>query len=477
MPSTSRKEQIRTQFDALADSRDRWIARNSAYYSDDRKYTRFLVPEGARILEIGCGTGDLLARLKPSYGVGIDCSEKMIDVARRNHPDLHFITGDIEDPAALDDLKADFDYIVLSDTIGYFDDIQSVFNQLRAYCTPETRLIVAYYSHLWEPVLWVAELLHKKMPQPDVNFLSSTDITNMLYLTGFEVVRTEWRQLIPMGLFGLGGLVNRFIGTLPIIRRLCLRHYVVARPISRETARQPSATVLIPCRNEKGNIESAIKRMPRFADDMEIIYVEGHSSDGTFEECERVRDAYAGTWNIRVAQQDGKGKGDAVRKGFDMASKDIQMILDADLTVAPEDLPKFYEAIAAGTGEFINGTRLVYPMEQGAMRFLNYWANRTFALIFSFLLNQRFTDTLCGTKVISKTHYNRIAAGREYFGEFDPFGDYDLIFGAAKLNLKITEVPIRYADRTYGEPQISRFRDGFLLLRMVIFAWRKLKAL
>ena len=266
------------------------------------------MPEGARILEIGCGTGDLLARLKPSYGVGIDCSEKMIDVAKRNHPDLHFITGDIEDPAALDDLKADFDYIVLSDTIGYFDDIQSVFNQLRAYCTPETRLIVAYYSHLWEPVLWVAELLHKKMPQPDVNFLSSTDITNMLYLTGFEVVRTEWRQLIPMGLFRLGAW-NRFIGTLPIIRRLCLRHYVVARPISRETARQPSATVLIPCRNEKGNIRSAIKRMPRFADDMEIIYVEGHSSDGTFEECERVRDAYAGTWNIRVAQQDGKGKG------------------------------------------------------------------------------------------------------------------------------------------------------------------------
>ena len=180
---------------------------------------------------------------------------------------------------------------------------------------------------------------------------------------------------------------------------------------------------------------------------------------------------HADTWNIR------KRKEGKARRRSDMASKDILMILDADLTVAPEDLPKFYEAIANGTGEFINGTRLVYPMEQGAMRFLNYWANRSFALIFSFLLNQRFTDTLCGTKVISKAHYNRIAAGREYFGEFDPFGDYDLIFGAAKLDLKITEVPIRYADRTYGEPQISRFRDGFLLLRMVIFAWRKLKAL
>ena len=476
-PVSSRKAAIRSTFNSMATSRERWISRNSAYYADDRKYTRFLVPEGARILEIGCGTGNLLAQLKPSYGVGIDCSERMIETARETHPGLEFIVADIEDPKALDGFEADFDYIVLSDTIGYLDDIQSVFHGLQKLCKPETRLIVAYYSHLWEPVLWLAEQLNKKMPQPDVNFLSSTDITNMLYLTDFEVVRTEWRQLIPLSLLGLGSILNRFIGTLPLIRRLCLRHYVVARPINRVSDRRPSATVLIPCRNEKGNIESAIKRMPRFAEDLEVIYVEGHSSDGTLEECERVRDAYADTWNIRVAQQEGKGKGDAVRKGFDMASKDILMILDADLTVAPEDLPKFYEAIANGTGEFINGTRLVYPMEQGAMRFLNYWANRSFALIFSFLLNQRFTDTLCGTKVISKAHYNRIAAGREYFGEFDPFGDYDLIFGAAKLNLKITEVPIRYADRTYGEPQISRFRDGFLLLRMVIFAWRKLKAL
>lgn len=476
MSLSPRKENIRSHFDAIADQRDRWIARNEAYYDDDRAYTRFLIPEGARVLDIGCGTGELLARLKPSYGLGIDFSEKMVETAQKNHPDLTFQLGDAEDSSFLEDLDGPFDFIILSDTVGYLDDIESVFRAIEKISQPHTRLVVVYYSHLWEPVLAVAEWFNQKIHQPDLNFLSSSDITNLLYLAGFEVVRTEWRQLIPRRILGLGTLINRFIGTLPIIRRLCLRHYIVARPFERRADSKPSVSILVPCRNEKGNIESAITRMPRFAEDMEILYVEGHSSDGTFEECERVRDAYAGEWNIRVAQQDGKGKGDAVRKGFDMASKDILMILDADLTVAPEDLPKFYQAIAEGTGEFINGTRLVYPMEKGAMRFLNYWANRTFALIFSFLLNQRFTDTLCGTKVLSKKHYNAIAAGRNYFGEFDPFGDYDLIFGAAKLNLKITEVPIRYADRTYGEPQISRFRDGFLLLRMVIFAWRKLKA-
>ena len=472
----SRKKRIQAHFDMLSGLRDCWISRNRDFYADDRRYMRFVVPEGSRVLELGCGTGNLLAQLNPSYGVGVDISGRMIDVARDNHPDLNFVVGDTEDEGFVVGLEGPFEYIILSDTIGYLDDIEKVLRVLRKISTPNTRLVVSYYSHLWKPVLALAVQLGRKMPQPDVNFLSSSDIKNILYLAGFEVVRTEWRQLIPTRLAGIGTLLNRYLGTLPIIRRLCLRHYIVARPFERFKEASPSVSILIPCRNERGNIESAIKRMPRFAKEMELIYVEGHSSDGTFEECKRVQGIYADEWNILVAQQDGKGKGDAVRKGFDMASKEILMILDADLTVAPEDLPKFYNAIAEGAGEFINGTRLVYPMERGAMRFLNYWANRTFALIFSFLLNQRFTDTLCGTKVLSKKHYDDIAKGRFYFGEFDPFGDYDLIFGAAKLNLKITEVPIRYSDRTYGAPQISRFRDGFLLLRMVGFAWRKLKA-
>ena len=236
-----------------------------------------------------------------------------------------------------------------------------------------------------------------------------------------------------------------------------------------------SASVVIPCRNEKGNIEPAIQRLERFADDVEVIYVEGHSSDGTLEECERVKAAYP-DWDIKVTTQDGRGKGNAVWKAFDMASGDVLMILDADLTMPPEQLPKFFNAIASGKGEFINGSRLVYPMEQGAMRFLNLIANRLFAAIFSYLLNQRFTDTLCGTKVMRRSDYRRIADNRSYFGDFDPFGDFDLIFGAAKLNMKITEIPIRYADRTYGETQISRFRDGWELIKMVVFAWRKLKA-
>ncbi len=470
-----RKTTIRAASDRIASQRDGWIARNFFYYQQDAEYMRFLTPPGLRVLDLGCGTGDLLANLKPSKGVGVDFSEHMINIARGKYPELHFSAGDIEDPKFIDELDGPFDIIVLSDTIGLLDDCEASLKLLHSVSTPDTRLIVSYYSPYWEPLLRLGDKLGLRMPQPEVNYLSTADIENLLHLSDFEVIKVEWRQLVPKALFGIGKLINRFVGTLPLIRRFCLKTYVVARPLKGSEKPDLSVSIIIPCRNEKGNIEPAIQRIKRFADDMEVIYVEGHSSDGTLEECERVQKAYTDL-DIKVITQDGKGKGDAVWKAFDLARCDVLMILDADLTVPPEELPKFYNAISNGKGEFINGTRLVYPMERGAMRFLNLIANRLFAQIFSFLLNQRFTDTLCGTKVLRKVDYQRIAKNRSYFGDFDPFGDFDLIFGAAKLNMKITEIPIRYADRTYGETQISRFRDGWELIKMIVFAWHKLKA-
>ena len=471
-----RKKQIQKYADKLAESRDQWINKNSYFYNDDYSYMKFLVGNGARVLELGCGTGKLLKSLNPSYGLGIDISANMISIAQKNYINLEFIQGDIEDEKFIHSLqdKGPFDFIILSDTIGYLDDCENAFAGLHSLCTPDTRLIISYYSWRWQPILTLGEKIGLKMPSVEMNWLSTEDTMGFLHLADFETVKREWRQLLPRSLFGLGSLINRFIGTLPLIRRLSLRNYLVARPVRDVKLRQASTTVLIPCRNEKGNIENAVKRLPDFCEDLEILYVEGNSQDGTLDEIHRVIEAYPDK-DIKVLVQDGKGKGDAVRKGFDHARGDILMILDADLTVPPEDLPKFYKAISSGKGEYINGTRLVYPMDDQAMRFLNFWANRTFSVLFTWLLNQRFTDTLCGTKVLTKKNYEKIVANRSYFGDFDPFGDFDLIFGATKLNLKVVEVPIRYAAREYGETQISRFRHGWLLLKMVLFAYKKLK--
>lgn len=476
MNFSSHKQAILNSSNQVAADRDKWIAKNSFFYEEDRNYMRFLVPEGLKVLELGCGTGELLAALKPAKGVGVDISDKIVEVAREKLPEMEFITGDCENAELINSLDGPFDVIILSDLVGFLEDIQTTFDNLHALCTPDTRIVISYYSRLWEPALKIAQNLGVKMPQVEQNWLSTDDISSLLNLSDFDEIKREWRQILPKKLFGLGALVNRFIGTLPLIRKASLRNYMVARSLKGVNNDELSATVLVPCRNEKGNIENAVKRLPKFCKNLELIYVEGNSSDGTFEECQRVKDAYP-NWDIKVFKQPGKGKGDAVRKGFAEASGDVLMILDADLTVPPETMPKFYNAIASGKGNFINGTRLVYPLEPGAMRFLNFWANRTFAVIFSFLLNQRFTDTLCGTKVLRKKHYDEIVTNRIYFGDFDPFGDFDLIFGAAKLNLKIVEVPVRYADRLYGETQISRFTHGWLLAKMVVFAYRKLKAL
>ena len=474
MTFSKRKQNIISHYDQLSATRDNWIQKNKYFYSDDRNYMRFLVGSGQRILEIGSGTGDLLASLQPSHGVGIDISAGMTQQAKNKYPDLTFLTGDIEDINFLGRIKGPFDIIILSDAIGLLDDCQNTLKSLHRLCTPQTRLIVSYYSWTWEPFLKLAEKLSLKMPAKEMNWLSSGDVVNFLSLADFQTVKVDWRQLVPKRLLGLGYIINKFIGTLPIIRHACLRNYLVARPIKSAKLRSPSTTILIPCKNESGNIENAVKRLPRFCKDIEIIFVEGNSSDNTADEIKRVIKKYP-LRDIKMFVQDGIGKGDAVRKGFANARGDILMILDADLTVPPEDLPKFYEAISSGKGEFINGSRLVYPMEAEAMRFLNFIANRIFSYLFTWLLNQRYTDTLCGTKVLSRVNYLKIQEERDYFGDFDPFGDFDLIFGATKLNLKIVEVPIRYAAREYGETQISRFRHGILLLRMVVFAYRKLK--
>jgi ubiquinone/menaquinone biosynthesis C-methylase UbiE len=473
---SQRKREVRRIFDERARNLSSWRDKAAFFHSEDRLYLKFLIPPGARVLELGCGTGSLLSALEPSFGVGVDFSELMIAEARKAHPDLSFCVGDIEDSEFVRTLPGPFDFILVGDTLGSLDDCQQLLENLHPLCTRETRLIIAYFSHLWYPALKFAGWIGLRMKEPPQNVLAPADIQALAALAEFETVKSEVRLLAPFRMLGLGRFVNRFIAPFPLVRQLCFRHYTVCRSFRHLDDGVRSATIVIPARNEKGNIEPAIRRLPRFAEDLEIIFVEGHSRDGTWEEIKRVQAAYR-QYDIKAVQQKGKGKADAVFTAFDLAHGDVLFILDADLTVPPEQLPKFWLALRSGKGEFINGSRLVYPMETDAMRALNLVANKAFSLIFTWLLSQRFTDTLCGTKVLRRADYVRLKAGRAYFGDFDPFGDFDLIFGASKLGLKVAELPIRYASRSYGETQISRFRHGVILLRMVLFAFLRIKAL
>jgi len=370
-----------------------------------------------------------------------------------------------------------FDVVILSDTVGLLEDIQGALERLKPGLSPNGRLIITYYNFLWEPVLRLAEWLHLKTQWPNQNWLSMSDLASLLHLSGYEVFRRGTEMLVPAGLPGVAAIANQLGARMPITRELALIDYFVARPLPDVTpAVLPSVSVICPCRNEKGNIREAVKRTPMMGPRTELIFVDGNSSDGTVEEIETVMREYTGPLELRlIPQGNGKGKGDAVRKGFDAAQCDILMILDSDLTVPPEDLPKFYRALVTNKGEFINGVRLVYPMEGEAMRFLNLLGNKFFSAALSWVLEQPIKDSLCGTKVLRRSDYRTIADNRSHFGDFDPFGDFDLLFGAARLNMRILDLPVRYRARTYGETKISRFSHGWLLLKMTAFGFKKLR--
>ena len=474
------KNKIKKHFDELATIREKWIRKADGFYKEDHLMMREFIPENSSVLEIGSGNGHLLSSLNPSYGVGVDISAKMTEIAINNYKNLTFIKGDVEDLNCIEKIEGKFDFIILSDTVGYFFDIEKTFKILHSFCKEDTRIIVAYYSPFWEPFLNIASLLKLKMPELSKALLNEEDISTFLESAGYETVRKEKKILFPFKLLGISRFFNRFLSPLPIFSFFCLRHYVIARSLKTISTQSPkTATVVIPCRNEKGNIRKALDNLPPFTENIEVIFVEGHSSDGTWAEIKKVtkENKYKENFNIKSIRQSGKGKANAVFEAFDIASNDVLIILDGDLTVSPEDIPKFWKKIASGEAEYINGTRLLYPMERSAMFFLNYIANRFFSLLFSWLLGQRYTDTLCGTKVLRRKHYKKISERNKELGSFDPFGDFFIIFGASRLNLKMMEVPIHYKARTYGETQISRFRHGFLLVKMVLVAFLKIKAI
>jgi SAM-dependent methyltransferase len=455
-----------------------WVAENDekvrriqgSFHAQLGEWHRLKIPEGSRVLEWGCGAGNLLERLNPANGVGLDLSEGMIAKATGRNgqkSNLVFKQGDIQAEV----ISESFDYIILSYLTGYLTDIEQALRNLHSASHARTRLIVTSLNNFWLwPLLW-AQWLGLVTPQPQSNWLSTADLVNLLELAGWEVVEKSSQQWMPFNIPLLTPFLNRFVARLPGFRLFGITLTIVARPAQRKAdINSPvSCSVIVPARNEAGNIRAALERIPVMGQQTEIIFVEGNSTDDTWEVIQREVTAYAGPHQVKALKQPGRGKWDAVRAGFAEASGDVLVIQDADLTAPPEDLTKFYDAIASGVAEFCNGSRLVYPMESQAMQFLNFMGNKFFALALSYVLGQPIKDSLCGTKMLLRADYIRLMQRIEVLGDFDPFGDFNLLFGASLLNLRIRDIPVRYKDRTYGETNISRFKHGWLLLKMTVF--------
>lgn len=459
-------------WNSMADREDTAPARY--YHKRLRQIYRFLIPTGSSVIELGSGDGDLLASLEPRRGVGVDFSVANVELARARHPGLEFIHADVHEL----EMNEKFDYVVIAGLANDVWDIQTMLEKVTQLCHPGTRVVLDIFNKLWQLPIALARSTGLAQRMLRQNWVSVDDMRNLLRISGFEVISTSGEVLLPLRLPVIDIIFNRFLVKLWPFHHLGLTQVLVARPdpFRHGSLVDPSASVsvVVPARNEAGHIEEILERMPSMGSRTEIIFVEGNSTDDTWDTIRSTVDEL-GDPDIRYYQQAGQGKGDAVRQGYKHATGEVLMILDADMTVAPEDLPRFFDAISNGSGEFINGVRLIYPMEDEAMQFLNYLGNKFFGVTFSWLLRQPVKDTLCGTKVLSRTAYDEIANNRSYFGDFDPFGDFDLLFGAAKLNLRIVDIPIRYRQRRYGSTNIDRWRHGVLLLRMAWFAARKMR--
>jgi SAM-dependent methyltransferase len=463
-------EEVRAFFDRFAAVEPHWRRRNRTYHALVEAICSFYVLPGSSVLEIGSGSGDLLARLRPARGVGVDVSPGMVELARSRHRGLEFVTAAGEELA----LEETFDYVVLSDLVPYVHDLLELFRRVAQHCHPGTRVVIHAHSQAWRPLLRLAELLRLKAPKPMRNWVAREDVANLLDLAGLEVVTAGTRILMPKRIPLVTRFLNGFLANLWPFKHFCLTYWLVARPRPKPLGRDITVSVVCPCRNEEGHVPDLVERLPRLGAATELIFVEGGSTDGTRAAIEREIERRP-DMDIRLLEQPGRGKGDAVRAGFAAARHELLMILDGDLSVLPEDLSSFHRAYVDGRAELLNGSRLVYDLEPGSMRFLNLLGNKLFSRLLSAIVGQHVKDTLCGTKVLARADYERIAAGRPYFGDFDPFGDFDLLFGAGRLGLRIVDLPVRYHPRTYGRTNIHRFRHGLLLLQMTAFAFSRFK--
>lgn len=460
------KDFIIEYFDRLAPEYDKWIRRNKFYHNCIKFLYKSIIPARSKVLEAGCATGDLLSCLNPSYGVGIDLSKNMLSIAKQKYPDLIFKDMDIG-AAAKEDFKTKFDYIIMSNLVDFLPDILDTISRARELLDEEGLMIITTENPFWRTLLMLGSIFRLRMPDIPRNYITCLDLKNLVELADFEVIKMGLKFFVPIRIPFVTSILNFIVSEAPFLRNLCLLQYLVIRYPQKR--RLLSCSVIIPCHNEADNIVDCINRVPAIGKFTEIIIVDDGSTDDTIQKVEAALKTDSRVKLISFEQN--RGKGQAVKAGCDSAAKDVIIILDADMSVVPEELPKFFVPIQNGKADFVNGSRMIYPMKAQAMRSLNYIGNKFFSLILSWLMEQYISDTLCGTKAFLKRDYLKLSMGR------CEWGDFDLLFGIARLKKKIVEIPVHYQARVAGQSKMRVFKHGILLAKMCLIGFYELKLL
>jgi len=455
---------IKDYFERVAPEWERWQQKNHFYHSAMRNLVGGMVPRGLHVLELGSGVGDLLASLEPSAGIGLNVAQALTERASRKYPQFSFFTSGVDSAK----LPVEFHphCVVMASMLDYVYDVWDMLEDLRPVMSEQTLLVIITSNPLWAPLLHLASKLGLRIPDSPRNFITNKDICSVLNLQGYAVVEEGLALPIPKRIPLIGPFLNAVLPELPVFRFSSSIQYIVARP---RLVRPPlSVSVVIPCHNEADNIAECVRRVPQMGAWTEIVVVDDGSADGTSA---KTKELMAGDPRIRlIVLEKNQGKACAVRAGFEAARGDVLMILDADMAVRPEELPKFLTALQEGAAEFVNGTRLIYPMQGKAMKIANFLGNKIFCFLASWAIRQRVSDTLCGTKAFLKRDYARMPLGGN-----ERWGDFDLLFGAARLRLRILEIPVHYAERRAGKSKMRAFIEVWRFLWACLCGWRMLR--
>ena len=366
----------------------------------------------------------------------------------------------------LNSIQGSFDLVVITDLFELTDDIYSVFKSIANILNPDGKLLVNSVNPKWNAVLKIFEKLQLKTASQDRAYIHPKKIINIAKSDGYELNQYYSRQLFPFRIFGLGKIVNKILEVILLPFNVGIKNYMVFGSYKIENQIK-SKSIIIPAKNEEKNLIPLIKRIPHFNEEYELVVVYGDSKDKTEEVVLNLENVFP-ELNIKVLKQSSNGKANAVWEAVEVCDMELIAILDSDQSVDPETLEHFFEILENGNADFVNGTRLIYPMEDKAMRTINTLGNKIFQFLISLVIKQKLTDSLCGTKVFKKSSVKKIKYWQNSLSSKDPFGDFDLIFSAAYAGDKILEYPVHYRARVYGETQISRFRDGFKLIKYFI---------
>lgn len=445
---------------AIARNLDFWKEKNWYYHNQLKQIFKDVIKENSKVLQIGYGLGDILAALYPKKGVSFDDDKDILAISRRRYPifkftDFNFNKNKVNDK---------FDYVIYPNSLEHFDDIQTVFENVYPALSRSSKVVVASVNPRWEQIFYILEKLKLKRPESSRNWLRIENIKNLLEVSGYKVIDSGFRIILPVSIPLISGIINKVIRNIKILSRFCVEQFVVAQKETFSINNNLSCSVVIPTYNQAELLEYCIESIPNVGKKMQIVVVDDASSDRTEQVMKSLSKKHHNIKYIRNERPQGEEK--SLKIGIESVDLDIILTYDAKMSIPSSELVRFYNVLASKRADFVSGMRFIYPLEGQRLRQLTIIGNIIFSYLYSLFLNQRVFDPLCSIKGFYKKNYSKIKISNNNTL-------LDLLIKAAENKAKILEIPVHYSLESYLENKPHTLARLGILTKGVFYGiWR-----